>query len=283
MTIKSITIETDDIEVDGLRLHMARSVHNHGNEITLLLFNGIGANLELFMPLMNKLKNTQCLIFDMPGIGGSEPSTFPMRFKQLAELSAHLLDKLSLDKVDVLGVSWGGALAQEFCFQFPERCRRLILAATSPGSIMIPGKLSVLLKLTNPKRYITPEYLRDNAPDIYGGLFREQPELTDMYAKKLKSPNSKRGYYWQLYAGLGWTSIHWLHKLDQPTLILAGNDDPIIPIVNAQIMQHRIPNSQLIELNCGHLFLFTMVDQATALITDFLLDDRSDTESVNVE
>ena len=70
-----------------------------------------------------------------------------------------MLDQLGHEQVDVLGVSWGGALAQQFAFQQARRCRRLVLAATSPGSLMVPGKLTVLLKMATPRRYKDPDYM----------------------------------------------------------------------------------------------------------------------------
>lgn len=270
MTSVTNDINIRDLSVDGFRLRVAISSPMEKTLTPLLIFNGIGANLELFFPLIEKLTNIECLIFDVPGVGGSSAPLIPMRFKGLAKLSVHLLNQLDYDIVDVLGVSWGGALAQEFTHQFPERCRRLILAATSPGAAMVPGKLSVILKLTNPKRYFDEHYLHSQVHHIYGGIFRENPERIAEYSAKIKAPNSKLGYYWQLAAGIGWTSIHWLHTINQPTLILAGNDDPLIPLINAKIMNFRIPDSELVEIDCGHLFLFTMMDSIALKILEFL-------------
>jgi poly(3-hydroxyalkanoate) depolymerase len=270
MNLQKNAIEISTIPLNHLQLRVAKSNPPIKNPTPLLIYNGIGANLELFFPLIERLDNIQCLIFDVPGVGGSTTPVIPMRFKGLAKLSAKLLDHFGFQQVDVLGVSWGGALAQEFARQFPARCRRLILAATSPGAIMIPGKASVLFKLSNPKRYFNERYLHTHAHTIYGGKFRQQPELIEDYATKIKAPGSKRGYYWQLAAGAGWTSIHWLHTLTQPVLILAGNDDPIIPLINAKIMNFRIPNSRLVTLECGHLFLFTMIEEVALLILEFL-------------
>jgi poly(3-hydroxyoctanoate) depolymerase len=61
-----------------------------------------------------------------------------------------MLDQLGYDSVDVLGVSWGGALAQQFAHRHRDRCRRLILVSTRTGAIMVPGRLSALLALASP-------------------------------------------------------------------------------------------------------------------------------------
>ena len=105
------------------------------------------------------LDGPEAIVFDVPGVGGSPAPRLPYRPWTLARLSAQLLDQLGYDHVDVLGVSWGGAIAQQFAFQQAKRCRRLILAATSPGHLMVPGKLAVLLKMASPRRYRDPAYM----------------------------------------------------------------------------------------------------------------------------
>ena len=81
---------------------------------------------------------------------------------------------------------------------------------------------------------------------------------------------SRLGYYLQLAAMSGWTSIHWLHRLKMPTLIMAGADDPLIPMVNPRLMHRLMPNAELKVFDCGHLFLLTRNDQAAAAIDEFL-------------
>src|SRR5215467_16153859 len=136
-----------------LRVGVRRSEKSHP---PLLLFNGIGANIELVEPFLDALDGPEAIVFDVPGVGGSPAPWLPYRPWMLARLTAQLLDQLGYAEVDVLGVSWGGALAQQFAFQQASRCRRLILAATSPGHLMIPGRLTVLLKMATPRRYRDP-------------------------------------------------------------------------------------------------------------------------------
>ena len=74
----------------------------------------------------------------------------------------------------------------------------------------------------------------------------------------------------QLGAALGWTSIHWLRRLRQPTLIMAGRDDPLVPLANAKLMQMLIPHSELRVFDCGHLFLMTRGEASARVIGEFL-------------
>lgn len=235
----------------------------------LLLFNGIGANIELIRPFLDALDGIEAIIFDVPGVGGSPAPKLPYRPWTLAGLSARLLDQLGYERVDALGVSWGGALAQQFAFQQAPRCRRLVLAATSPGHLMVPGKLSVLLKMATPRRYRDPDYMRKIAGDIYGGALRGSPELVREHLRHV-SWSSDYGYYLQLLAGFGWTSLPWLAFLSQPTLVLAGTDDPIVPIANGRILARLIPDARLVTIEDGHLFLVTSARRSAALVSDFL-------------
>src|SRR5215813_1808413 len=238
----------------------------------LLLFNGIGANIELVEPFLDALHGPEAIIFDVPGVGGSPSPWLPYRPSTLARLSAQLLDQLEHAQVDVLGVSWGGALAQQFAFQQGKRCRRLVLAATSPGHLMVPGKPGVLLKMATPRRYKDGEYMKRIAGDVYGGVLRRSPELVHRHLRHVRW-SSDMGYYLQLIAVLGWSSLPWLQCLPQPTLVMAGTDDPLVPVANGHILAHLIPNARLVTIDDGHLFLVTSAGRSAALISDFLTQD----------
>ena len=236
----------------------------------LLLFNGIGANIELAEPFLAALDGTTAIAFDVPGVGGSPAPALPYRPRSLARLSARLLDQLGHEQVDVLGVSWGGAIAQQFAFQYPDRCRRLVLAATSPGHLMVPGKLAVLLRMASPRRYKDSAYMHDIAGQIYGGVFRTAPDLARVHLRHVRW-SSDAGYYLQLMAVLGWTSLPWLPFLAQPTLVMAGTDDPIVPVANGLILAKLIPDARLVTIDDGHLFLVTSPGRSAAVISEFLL------------
>jgi poly(3-hydroxyalkanoate) depolymerase len=235
----------------------------------LLLFNGIGANIELVEPFLDALDGPEAIIFDVPGVGGSPAPRLPYRPSTLARLSARLLDQLGYEQVDVLGVSWGGALAQQFAFQQGKRCRRLVLAATSPGHLMVPGKLTVMLKMATPRRYKDPDYMKRVAGDIYGGALRSSPELVGKHLCHVRW-SSDYGYYLQLVAGFGWSSLPWLRFLLQPTLVMAGTDDPIVPVANGRILASLIPDARLVTIDDGHLFLVTSARESAAMISEFL-------------
>lgn len=235
----------------------------------LLLFNGIGANLELAEPFMRELDDIETVIFDIPGVGRSPLPTLPYRPSTVVAWGADIMRQLGHEEFDVAGVSWGGAMAQQFAHRFPRKCRRLILAATAPGVLMVPGKLSVLLKMASPRRYIDKDYMQSIAAEIYGGIFRLDPELANAHAENMKGA-SNLGYLYQLLAVSGWTSLLWLNRLKQRTLVVMGHDDPIVPLVNGRILAHMIPNARLEIMSCGHLFIVSMPHETATLFQAFL-------------
>ena len=106
------------------------------------------------------------------------------------------------------------------------------------------------------------------AGEIHGGRLREHRELVGKLAGDRAA--SGRGYLYKLAAGLGWTSLPFLPLLRQPTLILAGADDPIIPLVNATMMARLIRHAHLHVYPDGHLGLPTMTDERAAIVAAFL-------------
>jgi poly(3-hydroxyalkanoate) depolymerase len=265
-------MEIQNVDVDGQVLRVG--IQRGGSETPpLLIFNGVGANLELVAPFVAAMSGVEIVIFDIPGVGGSPAPVLPYRFSSLATLANKLLLRLGYTgTVDVLGVSWGGALAQQFAHLYPERCRRLILAATSAGVIMVPGRLSVLSKMISPRRYRDPEFLHTIGGSLYGGAYRRNPELLKEHTRHIQPPRG-RGYLYQLFAGWGWTSILWLGALRQPTLVMHGSDDPIVPLVNAKILTWLIRKARLHIIDDGHLFLVTRALDCAGVVRKFLSEE----------
>src|SRR5437667_5412408 len=180
-------IETRTITVRGQRLQVAIR-KGDGTRTPLLLLNGIGVNLEVLQQFVDALAPAiEVIRFDVPGTGGSPAPLIPYRFSVLARLVTKMLDQLSYQQVDVLGVSWGGGLAQQFAFQYPDRCRRLILVSTGTGALMVPGRPSTLVKIATSRRYQDPAYMAQIAGEIYGGKMRTQPELAHEFARSVRS------------------------------------------------------------------------------------------------
>lgn len=238
----------------------------------LVLCNGIGASLDLLQPFVDQVDpRVEVVRFDVPGVGSSANPKLPYNFAMLAVFVGRLLDELGYDRFDVLGISWGGGLAQQLAFHNPRRCRRLVLVSTATGSLMVPAPWRVLRKMVTPRRYRDPAYATAVAAELYGGRLRERPEEVRHLMHDQSRVGSRRGYVFQLLAGVGWSSLPALPLIRQRTLILAGDDDPIIPLVNARIMARLLPHATLHVFGDGHLGLVTAADELGPLVSGFLL------------
>lgn len=265
--------------VDGKQLNVAywRYTGPENGKRPLLFFNGIGANTEVASPLPEMLDDRDFLTFDMPGVGDSPETIVPYNAIWMARISALILDRYGMDEVDVMGVSWGGAMAQQFALQHGGRVNRLILVATTAGMVMVPGKLEALSKMADPRRYIDPQFMEKHFATLYGGT--HDPKDSEGHVHRIKPP-SKLGYFYQLLAMAGWTSAPFLPFMTIPTLIMTGDRDPIVRPINGQILHTLIPNSQLEVIpDGGHLFMLSHADEFIAHVRRFLDSEEQDEDA----
>ena len=135
--VPPIQTKSTTVSVGLQRLRV--TVENRGAGRPLLLINGIGATGDLFDPFREHMADRETIAFDAPGVGGSPTPLLPYSMRQLAGTVAGLVDELGHEQVDVLGLSWGGALAQALARWHPNVVHRLILTATMPGVTSVPG------------------------------------------------------------------------------------------------------------------------------------------------
>jgi poly(3-hydroxyoctanoate) depolymerase len=256
------------VDVDGLRV----KVSIQGEGPTLLLINGIGANVAMWAPFERALPGVRTVAFDTPGAGDSPPLRTAPSMRRLAGVVARLLDELELERVDVLGFSLGGALAQELAHRAPHRVGRLILAATSCGVGSVPGRPAALAIIATPLRYYSRPYFEQVAPTLMGGeRWRDRAFVREQADARISHPPTLRGYYWQLAAASTWSSLPWLHTLPQPTLVLTGDQDPLVCPVNSRLLARRIPHARLhVMRGGGHLCLLDHADDTGRVVARFL-------------
>ena len=265
---------TADISLEqlgGRTLRVARWRMDRASEHPpLLFFNGIGANIEAVAPLAEALTERPFIMFDMPGTGGSPDPVVPYNAVTMSLCANELLIRDDIAQVDVMGVSWGGAMAQHFALQHRGKVRRLVLAATTPGMLMVPGKLSALSKMADPRRYVDAAFMERHFKTLYGGAVDGADELGSGHIGRI-TPPSKRGYLYQLLAMIGWTSLPALPFLRQETLIMMGGDDAIVPVINGRLLKALIPHARLeVFEGGGHLFMLSHREQTLSSLRAFL-------------
>lgn len=264
-------------EIGPVRLRTAHWPGPKGSpHLPLLFFNGIGANIELALRLGDMFPDREVITFDVPGVGQSDPTPWPYRPWILARWTRKLLDNFGIDAVDVMGVSWGGAMAQQYAFQYRNRVGKLILCATTAGMTMVPGRPAAIMKMTDARRYVDPDYMRENFATLYGDL---ADGAAGEHVEHLMPPDPK-GYIFQLTAFLGWSSLPFIRFLKMPSLVMMGEKDAIVPVINGHILNTALPKGRLHVLeDAGHLFIVTKMEETREVVRDFLNNGHSDLEA----
>lgn len=238
----------------------------------LLIINGSAGNLAVLDPLITQLATSRRVIaFDQPGMGHS-PAVYPtLDVTGLARLSARVLADAGLTRVDVVGYSFGGAVAQQLALTRPDLVRRLILVAGVYGAGGIPGDpLSALSVLAHQ----TPAqpFCRELARRAYGGVVaRDDAALTAYEEAIAAAPPDPLSIVGQAIAASIWCGLPWLWALRLPTLVVTGDQDHVVPMSNARVIAALLPQSRLeVVPGAGHLLVMDQADDVAALFEAFL-------------
>ncbi|MGF6457880.1 alpha/beta fold hydrolase [Pseudomonas frederiksbergensis] len=257
---------THKLTIKDLQLNV--SICGQGSP--LLLLNGLGGLIRTFDSLRDELEDYTTITLDVPGVGKSQMPRWPMRLPRHADLIAEMLKQLGIDQIDVFGVSWGGALAQEFALRHPRMVRRLILAATSAGPVVLvkPADIVDFFDRSKSTKLRKKEGSRNSIQSL----------LRFGVVKGMLTVNP-RTYYHQLAALVGWTSLVRLFRLRQRTLILTGDRDTLVQMYNAHILRRTIRRAEVHVLKGeGHFFVVTSAKRTAALIREFLSQQHDDEE-----
>ena len=256
----------------GHRVHVTET----GYGDPLLLVPGLGNNVEMWVPFMEQFKGRRIIRFDAPGTGVSSTPLYPITIPAAAELLGAVLEDRGATWADVVGFSYGGAVAQQLAYDFPGRVRRLVLAATNCGIGLVPGALDAVTSLATPLRYYSPSYFERTAAATFSGVTGRDAEVRRrMVQARSSHPPSPDGYAMQLLGSIGWSSWYFLPLIPHETLVICGDDDPLVPLANARMLAARIPHARLeIVEGAGHLFLWDDAENAGRRICRFLMETR---------
>ncbi len=248
------------VHVGGLSLHVRR----RGSGPVVLFIGGLGNDMSLWDPLIAQTADITAVTVDPPGMGRSTMPSRPLCMSELASAYLGLIEVLDLGSPTVVGYSFGGAVAQQLAIQSPQAVSRLALCATGPGVGGVPGDPLALMEVSTPLRYYSLERLRRVTPLLYGGLrARESAAFHAEQVARTASPPNPLAYAYQVCALIGWSALPGLGRITADTLVVAGDDDPLFPVANAQLLAARIPRATLvIRPGSGHL---VVIDDAPVL------------------
>ena len=233
---------------------------------------GIGCSADMWAPFIDYFPSRRLVSFDAPGAGRSSTPLYPVPMSSLAALAAAVLDGRGVERTDVIGFSYGGAIAQQFAYEYPARVRRLVLAATNYGLGSFFGKPAAMAAMATPLRFHSAAYFEWVAADVYGGVTgRDTAKRSSASGARRRLPPSSYGYAMQLLGGVGWSSWAFLPEIPHETLVVCGDDDPLVPIANAHILASRIPRAKLeVVERAGHLLLWDEPERVAPQIGKFV-------------
>ena len=238
-----------------------------GSGPRLLFVNGTGGDLRqqprfIEGPLAQAF---EIVAHDQRGLGQSAKPDIPYTMADYADDAAALLDHVGWERAHVLGVSFGGMVAQEFALRHPERVDRLVLACTSSGGrgnasyplheLAQPGTEDYLIKIVAIGDTRWEERKGGAGDSLFGKIIEFMKDRQGIPGDDEDPEIKARGGRLQLEARIGHDTWDRLAQIEARTLLVGGRYDGIAPPVNMENLESRIPNATLEFFEGGHGFL----------------------------
>lgn len=246
-----------------------------GNGPALILIPGFASGAWSWNWQLDELsRRFNVVAFDPPGIAASSIPDAPLTILSLAISTAWLLDALNIERAHLIGISFGGFIAQEFALAFPYRVEKLVLACTSYGGAdHVPPSPEVLAAFASTKSLNTEERMRENLLTAFNPEYvAAYPDQTDAFCK-LRAENSVSEdiYLQQLSAALAFDTSDRVKNIVAPTLILTGDKDIVVPPQNSHNLAAAIPGNELRIIDGGsHMFFVEQADEFNRTVIEFL-------------
>lgn len=256
----------------GLRL----AYETRGRGEALLLIAGLGRDRRMWDAQAAGLSDRlRVVTFDNRGVGESDKPAGPYTAAMMAEDAAGLLDVLEIPAAHVAGASLGGLIAQELALSRPERVLRLALLCTHPGQpLCVPMSQDALAAIVPDPNADPLERLVGAMRLAFGPRYwaEHAGELSAAARARLGSLPSPQAWWAQAAAG---GSFSWAgRRIAAPTLVLTGDEDRIVPPVNAATLRRLIPGSEgAVFAGGGHYFFTEQPGPVNAALAEFLLCD----------
>lgn len=277
-----ITTKNQYITVAGNQIAY-RELGKGKSKLPLVMLVHLAATLDNCDPQLLDLlaEKEHIIVLDLPGVGASQGKVAPT-IPGMAEQAVAIIKALGHEKINLLGLSMGGFIAQEIVRLANSLVNRLILAGTGPrGGVEVDKvtektfryMLKAGLERVDPKRYIF--YNHDEA-----GRLEAEKVLNRMGERKAVDTDKDMnvpGFLTQLKAIKRWGKEPQdnMSFITQPTLIVNGDKDMQVPTENSYIMHEKIKNSQLIIYpNAGHGSIFQYAEEFSKEVLAFLEEDK---------
>jgi pimeloyl-ACP methyl ester carboxylesterase len=275
---KYTNTESSFISVDGMDVHF-RDEGNQTDSIPIVLIHGTASSLHTFDAWTNSLKNSNRVIrIDLPAFGLTGP--FPDRNYSIANYTSFIKDFLTALKIKqcvLVGNSLGGQIAWNFTLEQPDMVEKLILIDASgyplnSKSVPIAFKLAQTPVLKNLLTFITPRFLvRTSVENVYFDTSKVTDSLVERYFELTLREGNRQALMDRFKTSKDISANKNIKNIKQPTLILWGADDLLIPVENAYRFHKDLPNNNLVILNdSGHTPMEESPIESLEFVTNFL-------------
>lgn len=256
--VAPIVAAVEQVRLNGIDITFER----RGAGPRLLFLNGSGGTLDTARPILEQLRqHFDVVAHDQRGLGRTTIPDGPITMADYAADAAALAEHVGWDTYRVVGISFGGMVAQELAVTFPERIERLALVVTSSGGAGgasyplhtlgdLPAEERAAISLRLLDTRFTPEWLAEHPTDrVLAAGMAERGAAP-------KSADIRRGERLQLEARRDLDVYDRLPQITCPTLVASGRFDGIAPVSNGEAIAGQIPRAELRVYEGGHLYLY---------------------------
>ena len=251
---------------------MHYEMHGQGNPLVMIM--GLRRNTEWWYHQIPHLsKHFKVISFDNRGAGRSDKPDMAYSIRLFADDTAELMESLAVESAHILGVSMGGYIAQELAINYPAKVRSLLLGCTGCG-----GERAVLMSEERMKKFtankgLSPEEILRKDMDLYFShrYIRENPEAVKKFVEiSMRYYQPPEAFFRQFDACLKHDTAERLKTISAPTLILSGDDDPLVPPENSRILKELMPKADLVFFEgCRHCFFMEEADRFNDMALSF--------------
>ena len=272
------------VSVDGARIHFQE--FGDPSNPTILLIHGYTASLYVWKTAAPMLADAgfHIIALDLLGFGYSEkPSWFDYSISSQARMIARFMNRLGLGRATIAGSSYGGAVAATLALDYPERVEKLVLVDTVCNDNLKNHPILRLAAIRGIGEALTPFLIDSRAFQRYrmrGTLAKANHALitSDRVESILRPLTAADAHHSLLATSRAWSASRIeedAHLINQPTLIIWGEDDKVIPVEDGHTLHREILNSRLVILKaCGHVPQEEKSDIFVELVTEFCRDRK---------
>jgi pimeloyl-ACP methyl ester carboxylesterase len=264
--------ELPRVEVEALGIRTNCYVAGDERNPAVIMLHGMSTSADSFRELMHLMADDYYLIApDIPGFGYSE-NTNPYTMEHLIEWLADLIERLDLPSAHLVGHSFGGVLAMGQALSYPEKFARMVLVA--PAVLVASQYPDWLKKAGKNLRLVEAGIVLSRVlleRQIRVPFFDADSMDESVWERRRTDYANSRASAAAMNAVAFYDVRPYLAEIKQPTFIIWGEDDPVVPHEHAEKIERQIPNSKIYKVStCGHIPMLEREQEVAAVIREFL-------------